>query len=654
MSASNDTSLAFDDLVIDFAGRRLLRAGQPVALEPKAFDVLALLARSSGTALTRDQILDAVWGHRHVTPGVLNRIMTLLRHALGEEANAPRYLHTLHGVGYRFDLPEVTSSPVVPELAAEAQPESIRRESDRIKPRPSWPNYVIAGLLAGMAMVAAVGWMTREVAKPTPARVAAASASTRRPPTLIVMPLKPISRDGSTPEIAAGLSEQLIGELSRIAGLRVIARESTSLAAADKSSIAELVPRLQITHALEGSLQQSGEAMRVNIRLTEAVSGRTLWAQDFDREAADALTLQRDIAKAVAKSLTLKLSLSPTPRSGDVEFLRRYFAVASTMGLTSGRASSDHVEQVESEFRELVHMRPDDARTHSGLAAALESRAFQRPVLAESLRQEAAREAAIALSIDPAQAEALGVQATAACRAEHWERCFELYGEAIDIEPNKSWLRYRQAFALASLGYLHRAREIIKTGIEHDPINPRWRFGHARVLDTMGKHDEALAEYQKAGDTISPYGLWFNAVWRGDFRQAALLAEAMDQPSNSGLYERVLKPAYVAVSAALIDPRKWPEAEAAMARTEQETGLMNFSRVLKPGADPATMLEGLTTARQRSYSTWDLLVWTRDLDFLRRGPAFEKYIRDTGILAYWRKHGFPEQCKPRGESVDCS
>ena len=75
--------LVFDDFAIDLAGRRLTRGGQVLALEPKAFDVLALLVGAPGTAFTRDQILDAVWGHRHVTPGVLNRVMTLLRHALG-------------------------------------------------------------------------------------------------------------------------------------------------------------------------------------------------------------------------------------------------------------------------------------------------------------------------------------------------------------------------------------------------------------------------------------------------------------------------------------------------------------------------------------------------------------------------------------------
>ena len=668
--------MSFDEWVIDFAGRRLLRADQPVALEPKAFDVLALLARAPGAAFTRDQILDAVWGHRHVTPGVLNRIMTLLRHALGEDAHAARYLRTLHGVGYRFDLPLAPlqgplAAPDQPAAALVVRPDQLpmpqppppppppltqgladparRPGQERRRSRPVWPLLGSAGLLV-LLLLAAGWWLGRgDVVRPPEAAAIKPAAV----PTLIVMPLKPIGSDATTPEIAAGLSEQLISELARIAGLRVIARESTSLAAAGNRSIVDLVPRLQITHALEGSLQQSGEAMRVHIRLIDAASGRTLWAQDFDRQAADVLTLQRDIARAVAASLTLKLALAPAPRGGDAEFLRRYFAASSLVGLGSRGMASDRVDRAESEFRELVHQRPDDARAHAGLATVLELRAFQRPALAEGLRQEGAREAEIALALDPGQADAIGVQAAAACRAEQWERCLQRYDQALAIGPSKSVLRFQQAMALASLGYLQRAEQIIRTGSEHDPLNPTWHFGHARVLDTLGQHDAALVEFNRSGNETSPYGRWFNAVWRRDLAQASKLADAMDQGLGAGSYERLLRPGYVAVSAALRDPRKWPQAETAVARTEQESGLMNFTRVLRPGADAAQMLAGLAGARKRSYSTWDLLVWTLDLDYLRRGPAFEHYIADTGILAYWRQHGFPPQCRARGDSAEC-
>src|SRR5690349_2933918 len=96
-------NLVLDDVVVDFARRRVTRGGVEQALEPKAFAVLELLVASPGRAFTRDEILDTVWGHRHVTQSVLNRIVSLLRQALGEDAQQPRLLHTVHGVGYRFE-----------------------------------------------------------------------------------------------------------------------------------------------------------------------------------------------------------------------------------------------------------------------------------------------------------------------------------------------------------------------------------------------------------------------------------------------------------------------------------------------------------------------------------------------------------------------
>jgi TolB-like protein/DNA-binding winged helix-turn-helix (wHTH) protein len=643
MAAPQEPRLVFDDLAIDFAGRRLTRGGQDVPLEPKAFDVLALLAGAPGTAFTRDQILDAVWGHRHVTPGVLNRVMTLLRHALGEEANAPRYLHTLHGVGYRFDLPGAVAAPS-PAPESPASPVAPRRWHEHV----SWRQWAMLIATVSLLAWAAAWWAGHDAIS----RFASPVATTPTAPTLIVMPLKPIGEQGSTPDIAAGLSEELISELARISGLRVIARESTALATSDGTPLAEQAARLGVTHALEGSLRQSGEAMRVNIRLTDMASGRTLWSQDYDRDAADALALQREIAQAVAAALTLKLALAPAPRSGDAEFLRRYFAAHARLGLPS-RARGSDIEGTESEFRELVYQRPDDARTHAGLAIALESRAFQHPELADALRQEAQREAAVALGLDPRSVEALNVQAAAACRAEDWERCVGLGEAAIASAPSDSPMRFRHAMALASLGYLDRAEAMLRAGKARDPLNGVWSFGLARLLDTQGHHEAARVQFASTGPGSSPYGLWFNAAWRRDFDAAEAIAAQLGGTDYLDDTAESLRPSYVAATRALRDPARWPEAFAAMDAWEAQTGLMNFTRVLAPGADPERMLAGLAIVRRRSYSTWDLLVWTQDLAYLRRGPAFQKYLADTGILAYWQRHEFPAQCRPVAQGVEC-
>lgn len=92
----------FEDVAIDTHARLVLRDGEPVPLEPKSYAVLLALVRRPGELLTREELLDEVWGHRHVTPGVLTRAVAQLRHALGDDPHAPRFIRTRHALGYCF------------------------------------------------------------------------------------------------------------------------------------------------------------------------------------------------------------------------------------------------------------------------------------------------------------------------------------------------------------------------------------------------------------------------------------------------------------------------------------------------------------------------------------------------------------------------
>lgn len=110
-------TFAFADVVIDAGAHRLSRSGRDIALEPKAFAVLLEFLAHPDRLLTRDQLLDAVWGHSFVTPATLNRIVAQLRRALGDDSEAPRCIQTVHGLGYRFIAPlEEVREERAPEL----------------------------------------------------------------------------------------------------------------------------------------------------------------------------------------------------------------------------------------------------------------------------------------------------------------------------------------------------------------------------------------------------------------------------------------------------------------------------------------------------------------------------------------------------------
>jgi DNA-binding winged helix-turn-helix (wHTH) protein len=98
------------DLNLDTADRTLLRGGLKVALEPRILAVILELLARPGMLVTRNQLLDAVWGHRHVTRSALNRVIARARRAFGDDAGQPRYIATVHGTGYRYIGPSPTTA----------------------------------------------------------------------------------------------------------------------------------------------------------------------------------------------------------------------------------------------------------------------------------------------------------------------------------------------------------------------------------------------------------------------------------------------------------------------------------------------------------------------------------------------------------------
>src|SRR5688572_30624477 len=109
----------FGPLVVDTTAYTLTRDGEPQALEPKAFAVLLHLLSHAGELVRHEDLLDAVWGHRHVTAGVLTRAIAQLRHVLEDDSHRPHYIQTQHALGYRF-IGELKSAPPRDEARAQA------------------------------------------------------------------------------------------------------------------------------------------------------------------------------------------------------------------------------------------------------------------------------------------------------------------------------------------------------------------------------------------------------------------------------------------------------------------------------------------------------------------------------------------------------
>ncbi len=297
----------FGDIEVHPQAHRVLRGDAEIALEPKAFAVLEALLESPGKAFGRDELLDRVWGHRHVTPGVLNRVVALLRKALGDDAENPRYIQTLHSLGYRFiaDVQQLAPPAAPPEplpapaVVTEEPPPAMPVASPLAATHPRRGLAIsIAVATAALAVLVASGtWWSRHRDRPLP--------------SIAVLPFVNIGGNPDDAYFAEGLTEEMRNALAGVHGLKVAA--SVSPAARQGAIDARALGQsLGVATVLEANVRRQGARIRVGARLSDTADGFALWSQTYDREIIDVFDTQRAIANEVVQSL---LGVQPGERA---------------------------------------------------------------------------------------------------------------------------------------------------------------------------------------------------------------------------------------------------------------------------------------------------------------------------------------------------
>lgn len=504
MQPSQPAALAFDDLVIDFAGRRLLREGRALALEPKAFAVLALLAGAPGRVFTRDEILDAVWGHRHVTQSVLNRIMSLLRQALGEDAQSPRRLHTVYGVGYRFEVPD--HAPVdAPGAAAPAALPVVPppRAAGR---RRAW----IAAAVLLAAILAAAPWPRRPSTPPS--TTGAGPAAT---PSLAVLPFADLSRARDQGYLAEGLAEDIRTRLAQSRGLRVVGRASSARLGAAPGDPAQAGRQLGVNHLLEGSVLGDGRQLRVGVRLLRAADGTQLWSKAYTRALSDVLAVQDEIARDVALALSVRLDVAAFNRrqggTTNVEAYVRYLQWRSLV--MREQFDLDHDRERLRLAREMVALDPGCALCWDALAGSL-----------SAMAQELGEPQAASLLDEAAQARA----------------------RVVEVAP-ESWLATRErGNALWRDGRRAEAIALAKQVVDEGPLTKERVWDYAYMLYAMGHLADTVALVEQVR-AVEPMALFLSRDLQYDYTAARRYADAeAEYRRGQGLEGSQLDADYVA------------------------------------------------------------------------------------------------------------
>lgn len=308
---SADGPLRAGPLEIQPAERAVRIEGSPARVSGKPFDVLLALARASGRLVSKEDLIEEVWEGRAVSDAVLTTAIRELRQALGDDARAPRFVETVHGRGYRLLVAAPPEAPQSPQSPTAVAPQAPSVEPDR-------RTLILAG--GGAALLAAVFLVvtlfSRADRETPPAGLEAAmteqSLAFERTlqetdgaepagadKSVAVLTFADLSEASDRQWFVEGLTAELTAALSRNPDLRVVSPVAR-IEAGDAPPV--LAERFEVAHLLTGSARWTEGRVRIAARLVDA-DGAAVWSETYDREDADIIAIQEEIAYEIARAL---------------------------------------------------------------------------------------------------------------------------------------------------------------------------------------------------------------------------------------------------------------------------------------------------------------------------------------------------------------
>jgi TolB-like protein/DNA-binding winged helix-turn-helix (wHTH) protein/Tfp pilus assembly protein PilF len=493
----------FGPFRIDPAERVLLAGSGRVSLTPKAFDTLLVLVENAGHIVAKDEILKRVWLDTFVEEGTLAQNVSTLRRALGEAPHGPIYIETIPKRGYCFVAPvsqtteEDASRDTAVSGSSPAQAPPAAEPADSPAQRARTLGIWLVVLLLLCAIPSAYLLRQRYI-------------RAHRPPTtrttLAVLPFENLSGDPSQQYFADGFTEEMISQLGDLDPKRmaVIARVSAMQYQHAGKNARDIGRELGADYLLRGSVTRDGENVRITAQLIHSSDQTTLWAKDYDRGIRDILSLQSDVAGAIAAEIKLKLTPQESARLAgappiDPDAYELYLQGRYFWNKRSEVAYGKAIEY----FNQAIARDPQYARAYSGLADAYALLgSWPNATIPRRVAMPRAKQAALtALKLDDSLAEAHASLAFVEMQYEwNWQASETEFRRAIELNPNYAtahqWFAYwlmAQGRADESIAENNRARKA-------DPLSIIIRTDAADLLCSAGRFDEAIAKAHEATD----------------------------------------------------------------------------------------------------------------------------------------------------------
>jgi TolB-like protein len=394
----------FGDQLIDTDRRELRRGGELVALEPQVFDLLVYLVQNRDRVVSKDDLLEAVWGGRIVSESALTSRITAVRKAIGDDGGAQRLIRTLPRKGLRFIG-------------------SVDEVEQRASPRD-----------------------TSAMLSESPDR---AELTLPDKPSIAVLPFANLSGDPEQEFFADGMVEEIITALSKFRWFFVIARNSSFTYKGRAVDMRQVGRELGVRYVLEGSVRKSADRVRVSGQLVEAATGSHLWAERYDRAISDIFAVQDEITERVVAAIEPELYAAEHFRSQrkPPESLDAWECVIRALAhMGQGTGAGD--TEAKMLCRRAIAIAPGYGQAHSRLAWLLVRTSWSGGEVAAIL-PEAMAEAQTALRLDERDSWAHVTHGMVLWRSRRHGEAEREFRRALELNPNFALAHALLAVALA-------------------------------------------------------------------------------------------------------------------------------------------------------------------------------------------------------------
>ena len=514
----------------DLRSSDLLKQGRRLKLQTQPFQILAILLERPGEIVSREELCRRLWPEDTFVDfdHSLNTAVRRLREALADSPENPIFIETLQRRGYRFIAPVVTvdrssSEEPVPHLEAGASnvlaitPNGVASElpaaimvGAELRRGPiiqfRFVGLVgVVGLLIGALLASGLAYFVFRSNEP------AAHVRPDQVRSLAVLPLENLSVTPDQEFLADGMTDELIASLAKVKHLRVVPRTSSMAYKGTHKSLSEIARELNVDAVVEGTVMRSGNRIRITTELVQIATDRALWAETYESNVDDVLSLQQRVAGAIVSTIQVELTpqerqnlkaYQPSSPEAYEDYLkgRYYWNKRSEEGLTK---AIDYFERATKED-------PNYALAYAGLADCygIIGAAIVGTVPATEVAPKAEAAARRALELDPTLAEAQTSLATVMLNYKwDWAGAESGFKKAIQLDPGYATAHQRYSLYLMAIGRTDESIKEIQQALKLDPLSVSMNFSEGWRLYMARDFDGAMKQLKSAVDMDPSFAL---------------------------------------------------------------------------------------------------------------------------------------------------